>query len=30
MPVDAYIDKLRTEVATRALPAKREVVGEKR
>jgi threonyl-tRNA synthetase len=30
MPVDAYIDKLRTEVATRALPAKREVVSEKR
>ena len=30
MPVDAYIEKLRTEVATRALPAKREVVSEKR
>ena len=30
MPLDAYIEKLRTEVATRALPAKREVVSEKR
>jgi threonyl-tRNA synthetase len=30
MPVDAYIEKLRTEVATRALPAKKEVVSEKR
>ena len=30
MPVDAYIDKLRTEVATRALPDKKAVVSEKR
>jgi threonyl-tRNA synthetase len=30
MPVDAYIEKLRTEVATRALPDKKAVVSEKR